>query len=89
MAKDYNRVNKIVNGPDKKDGGHDHRYNSNKDRTPSQKSGDKSKRKQQHLRVYDKNVLQLCMKRITLTCPKLSLQDSSYICSNTGIFLLV
>jgi len=45
MAKDYNRVNKIVNGPDKKDGGHDHRYNSNKDRTPSQKSGDKSKRK--------------------------------------------
>jgi len=45
MAQDSDRVNKIVNGPDKKDGGHDHRYNRENDRTPSQKSGDDSRRK--------------------------------------------
>lgn len=32
-------------GNDKKDGGHDHRNNKNDDRTPSQKEGDKKRRK--------------------------------------------
>ena len=45
MSKWTERVNKIVNGPNKKDGGHDHRYNQQKDRTPSQKSGDDKRRK--------------------------------------------
>lgn len=45
MAQDSDRVNKVVYGPDKKDGGHDHRYNRDNDRTPSQKSGDESRRK--------------------------------------------
>ena len=45
MGKYSDRLNRIVTGPNKKDGGHDHRYNRQKDRTPSQKSGDKDKRK--------------------------------------------
>jgi len=46
MAKKWSeRSSKVVYGPDKKDGGHDHRSNRREDRTPSQKSGDKSRRK--------------------------------------------
>ncbi|MEN4779946.1 hypothetical protein ABEH00_20025 [Pantoea agglomerans] len=33
----------ISNGPQKIDGGHDHRYNKGSDRTPSQKEGDKKR----------------------------------------------
>ena len=44
MAKE-DRVNKLVYGPDKQDGGHDHRYNSREDRTPAQKEGDRKRRK--------------------------------------------
>ncbi|MGX2955868.1 hypothetical protein ACWIYZ_02125 [Ursidibacter arcticus] len=33
-------------GKQKKDGSHDHRYNTGKDRTPKQKESDKKKRKQ-------------------------------------------
>lgn len=35
----------IGNGPQKKDGGHDHRHNRDKDRTPAQKKGDEARRK--------------------------------------------
>ena len=45
MGKFSESLSKIVRGPDKKDGGHDHRYNREKDRTPSQKDGDQSRRK--------------------------------------------
>lgn len=33
----------ISNGKQKKDGGHDHRYNTGNDRTPAQKEGDKKR----------------------------------------------
>lgn len=33
----------IDHGPQKKDGGHDHRYNTGDDRTPAQKLGDRKK----------------------------------------------
>lgn len=42
---DYGRVGAIEGGKQKKDGGHDHRTNSGKDRTPSQKEGDEKRRK--------------------------------------------
>ena len=29
----------LVNGPNKKDGGHNHSYNTGKDQTPAQKAG--------------------------------------------------
>ncbi len=32
-------------GKEKKGGGHDHRHNKGEDRTPSQKEGDKNRRK--------------------------------------------
>ena len=32
-------------GEQKKDGGHDHRYNTGEDRNPKQKEGDKSRQK--------------------------------------------
>lgn len=35
----------IVYGPNKKSGGHDHRYNTGDDRTPRQKEGDRKRRK--------------------------------------------
>jgi hypothetical protein len=35
----------IANGKQKKDGGHDHRYNTEKDRTPAQREGDAKRRK--------------------------------------------
>ncbi len=35
----------IAYGENKEDGGHDHRYNRGKDRTPAQKEGDKKRRK--------------------------------------------
>lgn len=35
----------INNGPQKKDGGHDHRHNRDKDRTPAQKKGDEARKK--------------------------------------------
>jgi hypothetical protein len=35
----------IESGRNKNEGGHDHRTNKGKDRTPSQKEGDKAKRK--------------------------------------------
>lgn len=35
----------IANGKQKKDGGHDHRYNTEKDRTPTQREGDAKRRK--------------------------------------------
>ncbi len=34
-----------VDGPNKKGGGHDHRVNTGDDRTPAQKEGDKSRKK--------------------------------------------
>lgn len=36
---------KVVYGPHKKSGGHDHRFNQKDDRTPAQKSGDKKRTK--------------------------------------------
>jgi hypothetical protein len=36
----------IADGKQKKDGGHDHRGNAGKDRTPAQKEGDKKRRKE-------------------------------------------
>lgn len=40
------RMKKIIrSGGQKRDGGHDHRSNSGNDRTPSQKRGDKGRRK--------------------------------------------
>jgi len=44
MGKSY-RLNKVIYGPNKKGGGHDHRSNRNKDRTPAQKSGDNKRKK--------------------------------------------
>ena len=39
-------MKKLINsGGQKRDGGHDHRSNAGKDRTPSQKQGDKGRRK--------------------------------------------
>lgn len=35
----------ISNGPQKADGGHDHRYNRGNDRTPAQQKGDKNRSK--------------------------------------------
>jgi len=40
-----NSTHKVVYGPDKKNGGHDHRSNKGNDRTPSQKSGDDKRKK--------------------------------------------
>jgi len=37
----------ISYGKQKKDGGHDHRYNRGDDRTPAQKAGDRKRRKKQ------------------------------------------
>lgn len=34
-----------VDGPNKRNGGHDHRYNTGEDRTPSQKKGDSSRKR--------------------------------------------
>lgn len=39
------KVGAIGYGKQKSDGGHDHRTNTGDDRTPSQKNGDKSRRK--------------------------------------------
>ena len=44
MSKD-DWAKKVIYGPDKKDGGHDHRYNTGNDRTPAQKSGDDKRSK--------------------------------------------
>lgn len=44
MKRSYSN-NKVVYGPNKKSGGHDHRYNRNDDRTPSQKSSDNKRKK--------------------------------------------
>lgn len=42
-----NIIKKCIDyGGQKIDGGHDHRTNKGEDRTPSQKKGDKSRRKQ-------------------------------------------
>lgn len=43
MGKDW-FSKKVIYGPNKKDGGHDHRYNQREDRTPSQKAGDKKRK---------------------------------------------
>lgn len=37
------RSSGLAPGPDKQNGGHDHRYNTGKDRTPSQKKGDEKR----------------------------------------------
>ncbi|ENU80314.1 hypothetical protein F975_02070 [Acinetobacter sp. ANC 3789] len=42
---DRNQNNVIESGRNKNTGGHDHRTNKGDDRTPSQKEGDKSRRK--------------------------------------------
>ncbi len=34
----------FIDGPNKNDDSHDHRYNKGNDRTPAQKTGDKSRR---------------------------------------------
>jgi len=44
MKKSYSQ-NKVVYGPNKKNGGHDHRSNKGSDRTPSQRSGDSKRKK--------------------------------------------
>jgi len=43
MDKDLS--NGLVPGPNKKNGGHDHRSNTGKDRTPAQKEGDSKRKK--------------------------------------------
>lgn len=42
---DQPRQGVIDYGKEKKDGGHDHRFNTQKDRTPAQKQGDSKRRK--------------------------------------------
>ena len=42
---DGSRSGIIDYGSEKKEGGHDHRTNKGEDRTPSQKEGDKAKKK--------------------------------------------
>lgn len=46
ISNDDGRAMGIVNyGSQKTNGGHDHRYNKGKDRTPAQTTGDKKRRK--------------------------------------------